>query len=171
MITARIKIGSGSIVDTQNYGLVYLDSDKRVGAPTKGFEATSYPEEEGEHILAKTVDAAFDYKVKFFIQATSVQSVNAKIKAFNDMILPLGSGSGSGSGERTAQLVEFYNDYKRHKIVGYAQPMAEAEDFWRDPKNQVNDVAVVELTIRVTKPSLCDFALTAGSGSGSGNGA
>ena len=42
-------------------------------------------------------------------------------------------------------------------IVGYPQPMAEAEDFWRDPKNQVNDIVIVEWTIRVTKPSLCDY--------------
>lgn len=167
MITARIKIGDGSIVDTQTYGLVYLDSDKRVGAPTKGFESTSYPEEEGEHILAKTVDAAFDYKVKFFIQASSLKDVNKRIKEFNEQLYTVETGSGTGD-VKVFKQVEFYNDYKRHKIVGYAQPMAEAEDYWRDPKNQVNDVAVVELTIRVNKPSLCDFALSSGSGSGSG---
>lgn len=167
MITARIKIGDGSIVDTQTYGLVYLDSDKRVGAPTKGFESTSYPEEEGEHILAKTVDAAFDYKVKFFIQASSLKDVNKRIKEFNELLYTVETGSGTGD-VKVFKQVEFYNDYKRHKIVGYAQPMAEAEDYWRDPKNQVNDVAVVELTIRVNKPSLCDFALSSGSGSGSG---
>lgn len=168
MITARIKIGDGSIVDTQTYGLVYLDSDKRVGAPTKGFESTSYPEEEGEHILAKTVDAAFDYKVKFFIQASSLKDVNKRIEEFNELLYTVETGSGTGD-VKVFKQVEFYNDYKRHKIVGYAQPMAEAEDYWRDPKNQVNDVAVVELTIRVNKPSLCDFALSSGSGSGSGS--
>ena len=67
MLTARIKIGDGEIKDTRDYGFVYLDSDKRVGADSKGFESTSYPEEEGEHIIPKTVDAAFDYNVKFFI--------------------------------------------------------------------------------------------------------
>lgn len=155
MIKVKIKIGSGSPVFTDEvYGLVYLDSDKRVGAPTKGFEATSYPEEEGEHILPKTVDAAFDYKVKFFIQATSLENANAKIQAFNNAILPLSNG------QRTAQQVEFYNYYKRHKIVGYGQPMDEASDFWRDKTNQVNDVVVVEWVIRVTTPSLCDFNLS-----------
>lgn len=157
MITTRIKIGTGAgdPVDTQTYGLVYLDSDKRTAAPTKGLESTTYPEEEGEHILAKTVDDAFDYKVKFFIQATSLANANARVKAFNDSILPLSNG------QRTAQLITFYNDYKRHKIVGYApQPMAEPTEFWRDPKSQVNDIVVVEFTIRVTKPSLCDFNLT-----------
>ena len=167
MITARIKIGSGSIVDTQTYGLVYLDSDKVVGAPSKGFESTSYPEQEGENILPKTVDASFEYKVKFFVQATSLENANAKIKALNESFY----STTTGSDVKTYNKVEFYNDYKRHKIVGYPQPISEATEFWRDPKNQVNDVVVVELTIRVNKPSLCDFNLTAGSNSGGGQSA
>ena len=166
MLTARIKIGTGSgePVDTQTYGLVYLSSAQRVGSPIKGYDATSYPEEEGEHIIPKTVDDAFDYVVKFFIRPDAVgpndtdaqkklKTVNAKIKAFNEAILPFNSTTG----QRTANLITFYNDYKRHMIVGYPQPMAEAEDFWRDPKNQVNDIVIVEWTIRVTKPSLCDY--------------
>jgi len=167
MLTARIKIGDGQIVDTQTYGLVYLDSDKVVGAPTKGFESTQYPEEEGEHTLAKTVDAAFDYKAKFFIQATSLKDANQRIAEFNAMLFTQASGSDT----KTFKQVEFYNDYKRHKIVGIPQPMAEATEFWRDMKNQVNDVVIVELNIRVTKPSLCDFALSSGSGSGGGQSA
>lgn len=155
MLTARVKIGNGSIVDTRNYGLVYLDSDKRVGAPSKGFETTSYPEEEGEHILPKTVDAAFDYIVKFFIQADSLENANAKIAAFNAMLYTQASGSDT----KEYNVVEFYNDYKRHKIVGYPHPIDEAQDFWRDQTNQLNDIIVVEWTIRVVKPSLCDFNL------------
>lgn len=153
MITVRLKIGDGAIQDTRELGLVYLDSDKRFGAETKGFEATAYPEEEGEHIIPKSVDAAFDYKVKFFIQADSVDNANAKIAAFNASLY----SKEADSDIKTFKQVEFYNDYKRHKIVGYPQPIAEATDFWRDPDNQVNDVVVVEWTIRVTKPSLCDF--------------
>ena len=167
MLTARIKIGDGQVVDTQTYGLVYLDSDKVVGAPTKGFESTQYPEEEGEHIMPKTVDAAFDYKAKFFIQATTLQSANDRIAAFNAMLYTQEQGSDT----KTFKQVEFYNDYKRHKIVGYPQPIAEATEFWRDMKNQINDVVIVELNIRVTKPSLCDFALSSGSGSGGGQSA
>jgi hypothetical protein len=154
MIKAQIKIGSGSIVYTDEaYGLVYLDSDKRTAAPIKGFEKTAYPEEEGEHLLLETVDDAFDYNVKFFIQATSLVTANGKVKAFNDLILPLNQQTG----KRTAAQVEFYNLCKRNKIVGYCEPMAEPKEFWRDPTNQVNDVVVVELTIHVPKPSLCDF--------------
>ena len=154
MIKVRLQIGSGSVVDTETqYGFIYLDSDKRVGPSSKGFEKTSYPEEEGEHILPKTVDDAFDYKVKFFVQATSLASANAKISAFNAALY-------TKSGDvKTYNQVTFYNDYKRHKIVGYPSEIAEAEEFWRDRKNQVNDVVVVEWTIRVTKPSLCDFNL------------
>lgn len=156
MIKVRLQIGDGSVVDTENqYGFIYLDSDKRVGPPSKGFEKTSYPEEEGEHILPKTVDDAFDYKVKFFIQADSLANANAKITAFNSALY-------TKSGDvKTYKQVTFYNDYKRHKIVGYPSEIAEAEEFWRDRKNQVNDVVVVEWNIRVTKPSLCDFNLAA----------
>lgn len=155
MIKVRIKIGDGSIVDTTTYGLIYLDSDKRIGAPAKDYEAVTYPEEEGEYIIPKTVDAPFDYKVKFFIQADSLQNANAKIKAFNALLFT----QASGSDVKTFKQVEFYNDYKRHKIVGYPQPMAEATEFWQDRKSQLNDIVVLEWTIRVTKPSLCDFNL------------
>lgn len=157
MITVRLKIGDGNgdPVDTQTYGLIYLDSDKRVGAPTKGFEKTAYPEEEGEHIIPKTVDDAFDYTVKFFVQGTSLEDANAKIDAFNALLYT----QEQGSDIKEFKQVEFYNDYKRHKIVGYPQPIAEAQDFWRDRRNQINDVVIVEWTIRVIKPSDCDFSL------------
>jgi hypothetical protein len=164
MLHARIKIVGTHTdpVDTTTYGLVYLDSDKVTGAPSKGFESTSYPEEEGEHIIPKTVDAAFDYKAKFFIRATSLKDANALIKEFNAALYT----QEQGSDVKTYKQVEFYNDYKRHKVVGYPQPIAEATDFWRDTKNQVNDVVVVEWIIRVNQPSLCDFALSASAGAG-----
>ena len=155
MITVRIKIGDGAITDSASYGLIYLDSDKRVGSPIKEFESTSYPEEEGEHINPKTVDAAYDYKVKFFIQSASLKNANDRIKEFNALLYT----RTQGSDVKTFKQVEFYNDYKRHKIVGYPQPISEATEFWRDRKNQVSDVVIVEWTIRVNKPSLCDYDL------------
>ena len=153
MITVRLKIGDGSIWDTKDFGFIYLDSDKRVGAPSKGFEATAYPEEEGEHIIPKAVDDAFDYKVKFFIQSDSIEDANAKIVAFNASL----HGAPDSLGLKTYYPVTFYNDYKRHKIVGYPSEIAEATEFWRDRDNQLNDIVVVEWNIRVTKPSLCEF--------------
>jgi len=155
MISVRIKIGEeGTKYDTfTKYGFVYLDSDKRVGSETKGFEATSYPEEEGEHIIPKTVDAPFDYKVKFFVQADSIGNANDKIKAFNEDLYT----EEQDSDVKTFNQVTFYNDYKRHKIVGYPQPISLATDFWQDQKSQLNDIVVIEWTIRVTKPSLCEY--------------
>lgn len=164
MIKVRLQIpgvpansDAGVAFDTQDYGLIYLDSDKRVGAPSKGFESTSYPEEEGEHIIPKTVDAAFDYTVKFFIQASSLKDANERIDDFNAMLYT----TTQNSDVKTYKQVTFFNDYKRHKIVGYPSPIAEATDFWRDRTNQLQDIIVVEWKIRVTKPSLCDFSLTA----------
>ncbi len=156
MLTVRLQIADGNPVDTQTYGLIYLDSDKRVGSPTKGFESTAYPEEEGEHIIPKTVDDAFDYTVKFFVQADSLEDANAKIAAFNAMLYT----QEQGSSIKEYKQVVFFNDYKRHKIVGYPNEIAEASEFWRDRTNQLQDIVVVEWKIRVTKPSQRDFSLT-----------
>lgn len=153
MLKAYLSINNGVKTDMETYGFIYLDSDKRVGAESKGFEKTAYPEEEGEHIIPKTVDDAFDYKAKFFIQATDLATVNAKITTFNSLL----HKPPTAKGVKEYYQVAFYNNTKRHKIVGYPQEIPLAEEFWRDPKNQVNDIAIVEWTIRVTKPSLCNF--------------
>lgn len=159
MINVRLKIGDGEIQDTVGYllpgdiplGFVYLDSDKRVGSDQKGFESTTYPEEEGEHIIPRSVDAPFDYKAKFFIQSSSINDANTIITAFNRNLYT------ETNGVKEYKQVSFYNDYKRHKIVGYPKEIPLAEDFWRDPNGIVNDIVVVEWTIRVTKPSLCEY--------------
>ena len=154
MITVRLKIGSGNIVDTTTYGLVYIDSDKVVGPQIKDYESTQYPEEEGEHIIPKAVDAPFDYKVKFFIRATSLKDANKLIDEFNASLY----SQENDSDVKTFSQVTFFNDYKRHKIVGYPHPISEATDFWRDHKSALDDIVIVEWTIRVTKPSLCEFS-------------
>lgn len=156
MIRVRLQIGSGNIVDTTTYGLVYLSSDHKLAAPSKGFETSAYPEEEGEHILSKTVDDAFDYKITFFIESTTLNNANAKIKAFNDLLYTQETGQDT----KVFKQVTFYNDYKKVKIVGYPSPIAEAKEFWRDSTGAQHDVVTVEWTIRVIKPSLCDFNLT-----------
>lgn len=156
MLTARIKIGTASVQDSRYYGLVYLSSDHVVGAPTKGFEETTYPEQGGVNVSPKTVDDAFDYKVTFFIQTDSLDNANEKIRKFNNLLYT----TTPDSDVKTFKKVSFYNDYKRHMIVGYPHPISEAKDFWRDKRDQVNDVVIVEWTIRVVKPSECNFSIT-----------
>lgn len=153
MLTARIKIGGYSTTDTQAYGLVYLSADNIVGPQQKGFEKTEYPEQEGENLMPVSVDAPFDYKVKFFIKADSVKNANEIISEFNERLYT------KVGDVKTYRQVTFYNDYRRVKIVGYPKEISSCDDFWRDPSGQVNDVVVVEWTIRVDKPSLCDFNL------------
>lgn len=153
MIRVRLQISDGDILDTtDNYGLVYISADSRFDAPIKEFEKTSYPEEEGEHILAKTVDDAFDYKVTWFVKADgSLGNANAVIARFNSLLY-------TQDGDiKTFKQVTFYNDYKKVKIVGTPSLIAEATEFWRDQSSKQHDVVCVEWVIRVSKPSLCDF--------------
>lgn len=168
MITVRLNIGSNANepVDTRRIPipdseelikLVYISSDHRFAADFKDWDVTTYPEEEGEHIIPKVVDAPFDYKVKFYIDAEgSLENANQKIAAFNALL----SSQDPTTKIRTLNKVWFYNDYKKVLIVGYPKPIAEATDFWRDSSGQTHDIVVVEWTIRVTKPSECDFNLT-----------
>lgn len=156
MIRVRLKIGNSAILDTIDvYGMVYVSSDHRFEAPLKEFEKTSYPEEEGEHILAKTVSDAFDYKVTWFVKADgSLDNANVVIARFNSLLY-------TQEGDiKTFKQVTFYNDYKKVKIVGTPSLIQEATEFWRDSRGKQHDVVQVEWVIRVSKPSLCDFNLT-----------
>lgn len=147
------------------YKLWYVSSDHRFGADVKDYDVTTYPEQEGENIIPKTVDAPFDYKVKFYVKADgSLDNANTVIKAFNDLLY-----TADQNGVKTFKQVSFYNDYKKVLIVGYPKPIALATQFWRDSTGAEHDVVVVEWVIRVNKPSLCNFALGSGSGSGSGS--
>lgn len=156
MINGRLKIGDGDIQDVfEQWGLIYISSDNRFEAPTKGFASTSYAEEAGEHTDPRTVPDAFDYKVKFLVMAPNKNLINAnaKIAALNQALY-----SEASTGVRTYKQVTFYNDYKRVKIVGYPQPIDEATEFWRDKKGKVHDCVQIEWTIRVNNPTLCDFS-------------
>lgn len=155
MIKVRLQIGEENIVDTADeYGLIYLSADHRFAAPLKEFEKSSYPEEEGEHINAKSVDDAFDYKTTWFVKADgSLDNANAVIARFNSLLY-------TQEGDvKTFKQVIFYNDYKKVKIVGTPSPISEAKEFWRDQRGRQHDVVQVEWVIRVSKPSLCDFNL------------
>lgn len=156
MITVRLQIADGNIVDTADtYGLVYISADSRFAAPIKEFERTSYPEQEGENILAKTVSDAFDYKVTWFVKADgSLGNANAVIARFNSLLYD------QEGDVKTFKQVTFYNDYKKVKIVGTPSLIQEATEFWRDANGKQHDVVCVEWVIRVSKPSLCDFNLS-----------
>lgn len=172
MITVKLKIGSGQVEDTRSISipdsqekikLVYISSDHRLAAEVKDFDTTTYPEQEGENIIPKTVDSPFDYKVKFYVdvdgrnnQGSLLSDANAKIAAFNALL----STQDNTTKVRTFKQVEFYNLYKKVKIVGYPKPISEATDFWRDSSGKAHDIVVVEWTIRVVKPSSCDFNYT-----------
>lgn len=155
MLTCRLKIGDGDVLDTREWGLVYVSADHRFGAEFKDFDTTTYPEEDGENLNPKTTDAAFDYKVKFYVKAEgALENANQKIAAFNKALYT------QDGDVKTVSQVVFYNDYKKVKIVGYPKPVSEATDFWRDSKGRTHDIVVVEWTIRVNKPGLCDFNLS-----------
>lgn len=158
MIKVRLQINNRAILDSiEGYDLVYVSSDHRFEAPLKEFEKTSYPEQEGENILAKTVLDAFDYKVTWLINAKgSLDNANKVIANFNSQLY-----SKAGAQDILSfNTVTFYNDYKKVKIVGTPTPIQEATEFWRDANGKQHDVVCVEWVIRVSKPSLCDFNLT-----------
>lgn len=155
MIKVRLQISNGDILDTiDGYGLVYVSSDNRFEAPIKEFEKTSYPEQEGENIIAKTVSDAFDYKVVWFIKADgSLNNANKIISQFNSLLYT------QVGDVKSFNRVTFYNDYKKVKIVGIPSLIQEATEFWRDANGTQHDVVCVEWEIRVSMPRLCDFNL------------
>lgn len=156
MITARIQIGDGKILDTYTgHGLIYKESDTRTEAPIKKRDVSSYAETAGENIDPRTVADAFDYKVQFIVEASNknLENANAIIAKFNQQLYT----QKQDSAVRTYQEVTFYNDYKRVKIVGYPEPIDQPKDFFRTKDGKELDCAVVEFTIRVCDPTKCDF--------------
>ena len=155
MIKSRIKIENGKIYDFETmFGFVQVNSDNIFAAPVKAFEQTSYPEQAGVNILPVTVDDTFEYKVTFFINAKGgLDNANWKIEEFNAAIAK------EVDGIKQIKQITFYNDYKKVKIVGYPTPISNATEFWRDSSGKTHDVVCVELVIKVTNPSLCNFNL------------
>lgn len=159
MITARIQIENGQILDTyEGHGMIYLSADNRTEAPIKKRDTTSYAEEAGEHVDTRTVQDAFDYKVKFLIEAPNknLQNANAKIAAFNKQLYT----QTKDNDIRTYKTITLYDDYKRVKIVGIPEPITEPTELYRRQHGGVMDCAVVEFTIHVSDPIKCDFNLS-----------
>lgn len=153
----RIKIGDGAIEDTFTaHKLIYKKSDNRTEAPIKKRDATSYAEKAGENTDPRTVQDAFDYKAQFIIdgQNTNLANVNAIIAAFNAKLYT----QENNSDIRTYKEVTFYNDFKRVKIVGLPEPIAEPTKMIRSKNGY--DFAEVELVIHVSDPTKCDFNLS-----------
>lgn len=144
------------IFDTyEELGFIYIESDHRIGAPEKKRETTTYAEQEGENVDPRTVDDVFDYKVTFLIECpnTNKENANEKIKKFNDAIRKVDIETGI----KTCKHIAFYNDYKRVMIIGIPEVIEEPKEFYRY-KGDVLDCVLIELTIHVDKPSLCDFS-------------
>ena len=158
MIEVRLKIGDGDIEDTiYKYGFIYYKADNILVAPVKDFESTSYALEEGENISNETVDAPFDYNVEFFVGASNgLTDANGLINEFNSLLFE----KQIDSHIKKFKTVEFYNDYKKVKIVGVPTLIPEPTEYWRDVGGEESAMIVARLKIRVVKPSLCDFNLT-----------
>jgi DNA-dependent RNA polymerase auxiliary subunit epsilon len=157
MIRARLQIAGGDILDMYTqWGFVQAESDTRYSAPIKERQKTSYIDEEGEHIDRRTTKDAFDYKITFLVEAKNynLDTANHKIAEFNKQLYAT-----NGDIEEYFE-VTLYNDFKHCKIVGTPSPMTEATDFYRHNGVQY-EWAQVEWTIRVHRPSLCDFDLEA----------
>ena len=163
MIDVRLQIAGGAIQDVyKTYGFIYQSADHRLAPPPRGFEKTTYAEQAGENIDPRTVDDAFDYTVMFVVVAEnkSLVNANAKIAAFNALMYDYEKGENSiATDVKRFKEFTFYNDYKRVKIVGYPEPIAEAQEFWRDKFGNVHDAVQVELKIHVAEPKKCDFNL------------
>lgn len=162
MIDVRIKIGDGTAHDTfTKWGLIYLESDHRTEAPIKKRESSSYAEDAGEHLDRRTVQDAFDYTVKFLIEApnNNLENANVKIREFNDALWDWERDENNArvGDVRRYKQVTFHNDYKRVKIVGIPEPIAEPKEFYRHSKLGTMDCAVVEFKIRVDNPTLCEW--------------
>lgn len=157
MIKVRIKIGNGEIQDTyEAHKLIYIGADNRTEAPIKKRDTTAYAEQAGENTDPRTVQDAFDYKVTFIIdgQNTNLKNVNAIVAEFNQKLYT----QPSNSDIRTYKEVTFYNDFKKVKIAGLPDPIAEPKEMSRSKNGY--DYAKVELTIHVSDPAKCDFNLS-----------
>lgn len=168
MITARIQIENGPILDTYNgYGFIVLgngDDEKHFAPPEKKRDKSSYIEESGVHEDTRTVDDEFDYKIQFLIDTPNRNFVNAnsKIRAFNEAI----RRKTPGSAVKRCKTVTLYDDRMRCRIVGIPEIIGSVgkDDFYRRQDGSVMDCVVITLTIHVTDPSQCDFDVSSGIG-------
>lgn len=164
MITARIQIEDGQVLDTyEGWGFIVMgngDDKKRFAPPEKKRDKSIYAEKAGAHEDPRTVDDEFDYKINFLIETPNKNLVNAnaKIKAWNDAVRERKAGSDI----KQCKTITLYDDRMRNKIVGIPEIIADVDskDFYRRQDGSVMDCVVVTLTIHVSDPNLCDFDMS-----------
>lgn len=158
MIRSLIQIDNGEVQDFYDaFGFIYIDADERVAPDEKEDAVSSYIESPGEHRDGRRVDAPFDYAASFIIEAPNrdLENVNAKIIAFNNAVRQ----SSSGSDVKRIKEIAFLNLLNRVKIVGFPQLVAVPKKVYHSDSLGYLDYAQVELKIRVSDPSKCDFNL------------
>ena len=161
MITARIQIENGQILDTyEGWGFIVMgngDDKKHFAPPEKKRDKSSYIEEAGAHEDPRTVDDEFDYKIEFLIETPNKNLVNAnsKIAAWNNAVRE----KIAGSDIKRCKTVTLYDDRMRCKVVGIPEIIADVDDkdFYRRQDGSEMDCVVVELVIHVSNPKLCQF--------------
>lgn len=159
MIRSKIQIEGEEVQDFyEAYGFIYMDADERTAPDEHACEVSTYAEQAGENIDPRTVDAPFDYTVKFLVEAPNkdLENVNAKIAAFNDAIR---EWVGDGTDVKRKREIVFYNLLNRVKIVGFPDLIAEPTEVYHSNRYGELDFAVVELKIHVSAPGACDFNL------------
>jgi len=158
MIRSLIKIDGGGAEDSYNrWGFIYMDADERTAPDEKEDAVSNYAEQAGENRDGRTVDASFDYKVKFLVEAPNkdFKNVNVKVNDFNRAVRE----KLHDSDVKRKKEIAFYNLLNRVKIVGYPEPIAQPTEFYHSNRYGELDFAVVELKIRVSDPRKCDFEL------------
>ena len=156
MIRARIQIGKGEVYDAYDkYGFVYLDADERTAPDIQDYTSTKYVEDAEEHVDPRTIEVAFDYKIKFLVEAPNgnYKSVNNKVDDFNTLLF-----TRDDSGVLNAQKITIYNDLNRVKVVGYPKPISEPTEVFHTDSYGGSDWIALELTVHVSNPKECVWA-------------
>lgn len=164
MVKSKIKIEDGTVRDFHDaFGFIYLDADERTAPDEKEDAVSYYAEEAGEHRDGRTTDAPFDYKATFLVEAPNkdLANVNARIGDFNRAIREYikDPDTGKDTDVKRKKEIAFYNLLNRVKIVGFPDLIAEPKEVYHSNQYGELDYAQIELKIRVSDPSKCDFEL------------
>lgn len=157
MIRVGIQIGNGEIEDSYDkYGLIYVSSDNRFAAPTKGMLMESIAEMAGAVTDGKTTDDVFEYKTTFLLkcQNNDHEDANQYIKALNELMYDREPDSDI----KIFKEWTIHNPYKKCRITGIPKPIEEPTFFLRDYKGNIHDAVEINLILNVMNPNKCDFS-------------